>query len=373
MKKKILAIGIVAMLVLGVGLAIAQEKLVKTEEYSNNELAKILNEHGMVQNPETGMFEVKTEGGIPEAGISGTELKEMIEESNLKNFRDPITGKINHTKLINFTDPVTKIVWKLKERGYSDSEITEILEKHGMGWYPETGATYIGIGPTEEELKHLAPLYNPTDSEIYPQQANLDTQQQNQVMEVENEVYRGIENMMCSGSCAIKEGETKQHVITTHVGKGGHWTEAGVIRTSWNTNWRLFTYDDDEEPKWGWHGTTSAYDDNHYMIYVSDTCDSNGYKYDIWIRGSWARDGHVPYKENNVDQANEIWSDTGSWTSDTIKATHRREILFEEDGTLVWWNIDVPTDWWHAPLFGCHVKEHHEMDGNAWRYETWVK
>lgn len=108
-------------------------------------------------------------------------------------------------------------------------------------------------------------------------------------------------------------------------------------------------------------------------IYVSDTYESNGYKYDIRIRGSWVRGQHVPYKENNVDQANEIWSDTGSWTSDTINAIHRSEILYEEDGTLVYWNEDIPPDCWHAPRFGCHVKESHEMYGNAWKYETWVE
>jgi hypothetical protein len=149
--KNMFAIGIVAMLVLGVGLVVAQENHVKND----NGLAEILNEHGMVQNPETGMFEVKTEGGIPEAGISEAELKEMIDKSNLENFRDPVTGKINHTKLANFTDPVTKIISRLKERGYNDSEITEILEKHGMGWCPETGATCIGIGPTEEEFTEV--------------------------------------------------------------------------------------------------------------------------------------------------------------------------------------------------------------------------
>jgi len=85
---------------------------------------------------------------------------------------------------------VTKIVGKLKERSYNDSEITEILEKHGMGWDPETGATWIGIGPTEEELKHLAPLYNPTDSETYSKSLH----QANQVMEVKNDVYRGFSN-----------------------------------------------------------------------------------------------------------------------------------------------------------------------------------
>ena len=209
MKKagKILAIGIVALVVCSVGLVVAQENHVK----SNNGLAEILDEHGMIQNPETGLFEVKTEGGIPEAGLSEAELKEMIEESNLENFRDRVTGKINYTKLANFTNPVTEIISRLKERDYNDSEITKVLEKHGMGWDPKTGGTAIGISPTEDEAKHLAPLYNPTDSETYSKSLH----QQNQVMEVKNDIYRGIDNVMCSGSCAVKEGETVQHVVTT--------------------------------------------------------------------------------------------------------------------------------------------------------------
>ena len=369
--KKILAIGIVAISVCGVGLVMAQENLVKNEKiqtkgYNNNEIAKILDEHGMVQNPETGMFEVKTEGGIPEAGVSEAELKEIIEESNIKNFREPVTGKINYTKLANFTDPVTKIVGKLKERSYNDSEITEILEKHGMGWDPETGATWIGIGPTEEELKHLAPLYNPTDSETYSKSLH----QANQVMEVKNDVYRGFSNYMKPGSCAVGDGETVQHVVTTHIGSGGYWTEAGVIKTSWNTNWRIFSYDNDEGT-WDWHGTTGPTTYTEYYIYITDEHGASGYRYDIFIGGHWERSGHVPNLENDVNQANEIWSDTGTWTADTTRAVHKYSGLIKSDGTGTSWNEDVPT--WHAPD-PCHVKEYHEMDGaDAWKYETWVE
>ncbi|HIH97089.1 MAG TPA: hypothetical protein HA348_06400 [Thermoplasmata archaeon] len=361
--KEILAIGILVILVCSVGLVIAQENHVK----SNNGLAEILDEHGMIQNPETGLFEVKTEGGIPEAGLSEAELKEMIEESNLENFRDRVTGKINYTKLANFTDPVTEIISRLKERGYNDIEITEILEKHGMGWYPETGATYIGIGPTEEELKHLAPLYNPTDSETYSKSLH----QANQVMEVKNDIYRGIDNMMCSGSCAVKEGETFQHVVTTHLGRGGHWTEAGVVRTVSNTNWRIFSYDDDEGT-WDWHGTTSATTYNDYNIQVIGP-HGGSYRYGIWINGAWQRYGHLPYKENDVNQANEVWSYTNKYTSDTIAAYHKEPHLYVGYNQLIWWNEEVSTKWWRNFWPPWPVKEDHWMGTHAWIYKTWVE
>jgi len=47
------------------------------------------------------------------------------------------------------------IVEKLKANGYNDDEITEILGKYNMGYYPETGATWIGRAATPEELQTL--------------------------------------------------------------------------------------------------------------------------------------------------------------------------------------------------------------------------
>lgn len=79
MKRKILVLGMIILLVCSVGLIIAQENLVKTKKQvnghdnirpklNNSELAEILERHGMLIDPETGMFKIKTEGGIPEAG-----------------------------------------------------------------------------------------------------------------------------------------------------------------------------------------------------------------------------------------------------------------------------------------------------------------
>ena len=97
-KRKILALGMI-ILVCSVGLIIAQEN-VKTKKQvnghdnirlrlNNSELAEILERHGMYIDSETGLFKIKTEGGIPEAGISEAELKEILEMANLKNHKDP--------------------------------------------------------------------------------------------------------------------------------------------------------------------------------------------------------------------------------------------------------------------------------------------
>ena len=120
----------------------------------------------MYIDPETGLFKIKIEGGIPEAEITGAELKEMLERANLKNYKDPITGEINFTKLAKF-DPVEEVVKRLKGRGYNDSEIIEILRKHGMIWDPETGCTAIGLTSEDLGFKHLPKLYNPADNKTF--------------------------------------------------------------------------------------------------------------------------------------------------------------------------------------------------------------
>jgi len=345
-----------------------------------NELAKILDEHGMVQNPETGMFEVKTEGGIPEAGVSEAELKEIIEESNIKNFREPVTGKINYTKLANFTDPVTKIVGKLKERSYNDSEITEILEKHGMGWDPETGATWIGLSSEDLGLKHLPPRYDPFSESLEQEHQLVETRgltQKYQLMRTTNDViYRGIDTNIKSGSCAAEEGETTDHVVTTHVGRGGHWAEAGIYKGAGGPTLWLFTYDDDEyypgtESHWGWHGTTSATTYNDIIIQVLGS--GENVDYGIWINGKWVRLQHLPYEGNGVDQANEVWTNTGIYTPDTIAAYHTEPHLYDIYGSYIWWDTYVGTEWKHNFWPPYPVKEDHWMGTHAWVYKTWVE
>ena len=74
-------------------------------------------------------------------------------------------ASLEEIKAEGFVDPVTLIVQDMKAQGMSDDEIVAALEEMGMGWYPETGATWIGRKPTPEELQSLPPREYPFKEE----------------------------------------------------------------------------------------------------------------------------------------------------------------------------------------------------------------
>ena len=90
--------------------------------------------------------------------------------------------------------------------------------------------------------------------------------------------------------------------------------------------------------------------------------------YNIWIDGNWKRQGHLPYLENHLDQANEVWSDTLLYTDDTNRADHKEPFLYIGD-TAVWWDTNIETNWRGSDP----VRETHYIDGSAWRFQTWVQ
>ena len=44
----------------------------------------------------------------------------------------------------DFVDPVTQQIEELKAQGLNEEQITVKLSELGMGWYPKTGATWLG-------------------------------------------------------------------------------------------------------------------------------------------------------------------------------------------------------------------------------------
>ncbi|MDI6885722.1 MAG: hypothetical protein QMD22_05125 [archaeon] len=191
-------------------------------------------------------------------------------------------------------------------------------------------------------------------------------------------IYRGIDTDIQSGSCAAEEGETTDHVVTTHVGRGGYWAEAGIYKGAGGSTLWLFTYDNDEnylgsDSKWGWHGTTSATTYNDITIQVISPRYEEPATYGIWINGEWVRLQHLPYEGNGVDQANEIWTNTGIYTPDTIPAYHREPRLYDINSNMLWWNTYVGTEWERNFWPPYPVKESHWMGTNTWIYKTWVE
>jgi len=105
---------------------------------------------------------------------------------------------------------------------------------------------------------------------------------------------------------------------------------------------------------------------------VSNIHEPSGWKYNILINGSWVRSGHLPFYENGVDQAHEVWSYTGVWTTDTVPTVHKDPLLFVNSSPM-WWNESVPTErFWMFYYITNSVRELRYLSGSAWRYETWV-
>jgi len=68
----------------------------------------------------------------------------------------------------DYVDPVMLKVRELKEQGLNDTQIIAELEKLGMGWNPETGATWIGttLSPEEEAQLPVPTILAPSSSPL---------------------------------------------------------------------------------------------------------------------------------------------------------------------------------------------------------------
>jgi hypothetical protein len=257
----------------------------------------------------------------------------------------------------NFVNPVELKIAEFKAKNMTDEQITIELRKLGMGWDPNSGATgMIGQKPSPEELKGL-PLNKPPPGGSSGSRSSI---QKNVVFYIpsDDRTYTGIGNFMYPGSMPIDDDETYTHYITTHLGKatpsGPCWTEIGVA--AWNTTsfvW-YFTYDNDEQidgSNWDWHGTKSNLNSSDvYTIVLNGTYDSSfgGWWYDSYLNYNWKRNGHLAYEQNGGDDANEIFSSTGTFSADSGCKFHDNYL---RDSGYSWinWNADIGYDLTEAP------------------------
>jgi len=314
---------------------------------------------------------------IDENHINPEALK-LINELKAKGLSDDRIAEELRKLGMYFIDPVTLKISEFRAQGFSGAQITEELEKLGTGWWPETGATWIGTRPTSEESERLPPRIWPYGGT--PPEFPLSTRliQAGAVMETREFSYTGVQNQMKLGSIAVSSGKTIFHIVTTHFGKPigslPKWTEVGVARDlNYNpASVRFFTYDNDEGG-YVWHGQkTNVETYDFYKIIIIGYSPTQGYTYNIFINGYWKRTGHLPYDLNIVDQANEVWSDTGQWTSDTSYALHKLTYLQKPSGTWVAWNSGIPTRFRQWPSPSYPVKYRTTNDNVAYNYYTWV-
>ena len=269
--------------------------------------------------------------------------------------------------LKNFVNPVTLQIQEFRVQGLSDEQITIQLENMGMGWYPKTGATWLGRTLTAEELAKM-----PATLSEGATNGNMPALQTRKYSSMRTSSYSstGVTTEMICGSMSVSSGQTQTHYVCVQLGDLDgitNWAEA-VVTHNYGEAYKWYTYDSDE-------GGFSYYMDKNtastatdtYVIMLDGTNDGNGWKYDVWINYQWVRSGHLSNLWVQAGFQKEIYSN-GQFTNDASHAIFYRNWLHNGQGWSYWTNT-VTTSW--SSNLPAH--ESHSMGAVSYDWETWVQ
>lgn len=116
----------------------------------------------------------------------------------------------------NFVDPVTLKIHAFKTQGLDDRQITIELEKLGMGWYPETGATWIGRTITPEEavkLPNRALTSTPSNGDVVTRRVDRVS-----LMRTSSFSWTGVSSEVVCGSMSVGSEQTQYHYVCVQLG-----------------------------------------------------------------------------------------------------------------------------------------------------------
>lgn len=284
------------------------------------------------------------------------------------------TGQISVTEpwqpSKNFVDPVTLKIQEFKVQGLDNEQITAKLAELGMGWYPESGATWMGRTLTQDELAKMPPRTQ--GSLLTNGEVATTVTGRTSAMRTTYASYTGVSSEVVSGSMSVASGQTTYHYIGTELGGlnggGTNWVEA-VLTHNLGENYRWNTYDNDEG---GWsyymdkNTPTSTADT--YVIMLDGTQDGGGWHYDVWINYQWVRRAHLSNLWVQGGFQKEVYSNSGTFTNDASHAVFYRNWLHNAQGWLYWTN--AMSTWWSPDS---PVRESHSMGALSYHWETWVQ
>ncbi len=275
----------------------------------------------------------------------------------------------------NFVDPVTIKIQEFQSQGLTDDQITAKLAEVGMGWFPKTGATWIGRALTAEEIANM-----PNTKPVAP--PNQQTQSSNGIttalqtgktscMRTDAYSWTGVSAEVVSGSMNVAFGQTNYHYLCVQLGDlddATSWTEI-VLTHNFGETYQWSTYDPDEG-EWYYYmdKNTAITATDTYTIMLDGTHDALGWKYDVWINYQWVRSGHLPSLFVQGGFQKEVYSNTGTFTNDASHAVFDRCWLHNAQGWSYWTN-SINT-WW---ITANPVQQTHAMDTYSYKWETWVQ
>ncbi|HSV49140.1 MAG TPA: hypothetical protein VLH35_02405, partial [Candidatus Acidoferrales bacterium] len=275
--------------------------------------------------------------------------------------------------LHNFVDPVTLKIQELKAQGLSNDQITAELEKLNMGWYPETGATWIGKPLTSEEITKMpASISTNTYSKgkaALQQNVALSSVTRTSSMRTTGSSWIGVGTEMVCGSMSVASGQTLRNYLCVQMGDlngATNWAEVVVTHNYGETyKWLTFDPDDGAWINFGDKNTATTAADTYVML-MDGTSDGYGYHYDVYINNQWARHGHLANYYVQAGFQKEVSSDTGTFTNDGSNAVFYRNWL--NGGSS--WSYWTSNGQWSSSL---PVRESHSSGALSYNWQTWVQ
>ncbi len=275
----------------------------------------------------------------------------------------------------NFVNPVTIEIQEFRSQGLSDEQITIKLAELGMGWYPQTGATWLGRSLTAEELAKMptitpVKIASPENAVAQAPNMLLDMSERLSCMRTSSYSWTGVSAEIVANSMSSSSGQTQYHYVCMQLGDldgTTNWAETVITHNAGET-YKWYTYDSDEG---GWsfymNKNTPSYAVDTYVIMLDGTY-SGGWKYDVWINYQWVKSAHLSRLWVQAGLQKEVYSTTGQFTNDASHSVFYRNWLHNAGGWSYWTNA-VGTKW--SAMYP--VREAHSMGVSTYNWETWVQ
>jgi hypothetical protein len=276
----------------------------------------------------------------------------------------------------NFVNPVTMKIQELRSQGLNDDQITTKLAELGMGWDPDTGATWIGASLTPQELAQMpisVPVKDSSTENTTMQQSimPLDLSERTATMRATSYSWTGVSAEITANSMTSISGQTEYNYACLELGDldgATNYAETIVMHNAGDT-YKWYTNDPDEG------GMTYYMDKNTasnaadtYVIMLEGTQDSHGWIYDVWINYQWVRSGHLSMLWCQAGGQRELYSVSGQFNNDASHVIYYRNWLHNANGWSYWTNTVATRFTSSSP-----IRESNAMGALSYDWETWVQ
>ena len=277
----------------------------------------------------------------------------------------------------NFVNPVNAEIQELRTQGLNNDQITTKLAELGMGWDPDTGATWLGTSLTSQELSQMpnsVPVKDSSTTTTATQQSvvPLDMSERTAIMRATSYSWTGVSAEITANSMSSASGQTEYNYACVDLGDldgGTSYAETIVMHNAGDNCYKWYTNNPNEGGMvYYMDKNTPANAVDTYVIMLEGTQDSHGWIYDVWINYNWVRSGHLSALFVQAGFQRELYSVSGQYTNDASHTIYYVDWLHNAGGWSYWTNTVATRFASSSP-----IHETTSMGALCYDWETWVQ